>query len=73
MSAGFESDIFFGGAIQSRASTRKCVVEVLFYTFFPNIFLSYKIDATHKNPEVVRLLGFFIPIFHSANLVDANG
>ena len=24
-------------------------------------------------PDVVRLLGFFIPIFHSANLVDANG
>ena len=25
-----------------------------------------------KNPEVVRHLGFFIPIFHSAILVDAK-
>jgi len=31
------------------------------------------LDANPKNPDVVRLLGFFIPIFHSANLVDANG
>jgi len=25
-----------------------------------------------KKPDVVRLLGFFVPIFHSAILVDAN-
>ena len=31
------------------------------------------LDANPKKPDVVRLLGFFIPIFHSANLVDANG
>jgi hypothetical protein len=31
-----------------------------------------KIDAHQKKPDVVRLLGFFIPIFHSAILVDAK-
>ncbi len=31
-----------------------------------------KIDANPKIPDAVRLLGFFIPIFHSANLVDAK-
>jgi len=39
-------------------------------------FSSYKtgiyFGCQPKKPEVVRLLGFFIPIFHSAILVDAK-
>jgi len=30
------------------------------------------LDANPKNPEAKRLLGFFIPIFHSAILIDAK-
>ena len=35
-------------------------------------YCASKIDARQKNPDVLRLLGFFIPIFHSAILVDAK-
>jgi len=30
------------------------------------------LDANPKNPDVVRLLGFFVPIFHNAILIDAK-
>ena len=30
------------------------------------------IDATAEIPDATRLLGFFVPIFHSAILIDAN-
>ena len=37
-----------------------------------NTYCASLIDATPKNPDVVRLLGFFVPIFHSAILIDAK-
>ena len=37
-----------------------------------NTYCASLIDATTKNPDVVRLLGFFVPIFHSAILIDAK-
>ena len=35
-------------------------------------YCASKIDATPKNPDAVRLLGFFVPIFHRAILIDAK-
>jgi hypothetical protein len=29
-------------------------------------------DATPKKPDSTRFLGFFVPIFHSAILIDAK-
>ena len=37
-----------------------------------NTYCASLMDATPKNPDVVRLLGFFVPIFHSAILIDAK-
>jgi len=37
-----------------------------------NTCYASNLDANPKNPEVVRLPGFLIPIFHSAILIDAN-
>ena len=30
------------------------------------------LDANPQSPDVVRLLGFFLPIFHGAILIDAD-
>ena len=30
------------------------------------------IDATAEIPDAVRLLGFFVPIFYSASIIDAK-
>ena len=38
----------------------------------PQPYCASLMDATPKNPDAIRLLGFFVPIFHSAILIDAN-
>ena len=37
-----------------------------------NTCYASNLDANPQNPDVVRLLGFFIPIFHSAILIDTK-
>ena len=39
---------------------------------FPHPCYASNLDANPKNPDVVRLLGFFVPIFDSAILIDAK-
>jgi len=37
-----------------------------------NTYCASLIDAAAENPEATKLLGFFLPIFHSAILIDAK-
>ena len=37
-----------------------------------NTYCASLIDAHPKNPDATRLLGFFVPIFYNAILIDAN-
>jgi hypothetical protein len=38
----------------------------------PQPYYVTEIDAGHKTPDATRLLGFFVPIFHNAILIDAK-